>query len=375
MKDYTSIRNMGIELARIKCSINPNCFETNDTFYYDETDNVKKFRVKERGFNVAANSHFVLGGITTNLQITIDELKSVWGFQNDPYIMEIKSTNKSIFKGEFVDVLKSGKVCDFLQLIVDKSCFVHFFNLNILYYSLVDIIDSIHDDDMLTYFDDFKTMLYLVVQNDLSSSSSVLYKYNYPNLKDEDCSSFINDIILLIDNYSQHHSVFKTPLLLLKSHLQKGLNQNELVFIQHNTDLEPIERLGDFYMQKIYMLPNAKHVFDNEDDVKSFFMNNSIELNGQKLKNYCFVDSKTNALIQVSDLIVAILGRYFKFCDRLKDCIKHDIDSFTNQQMKSFKMINKILKSSLDHNPVFMHHCTDLLEYQNFVSLVTKYGV
>ena len=88
MKDYTSIRKMGIEIARIKCSINPNCFETNDTFYYDETDNVKKFRVKEQGFNVAANSHFVLGGITTNFQITIDELKSVWGFQNDPCFSE-----------------------------------------------------------------------------------------------------------------------------------------------------------------------------------------------------------------------------------------------------------------------------------------------
>ena len=363
MEDYTDIRNMGIELAKIKCSINPICFETNDTFYYDETDNVKKFRVKERGFNVAANSHFVLGGITTNLHITIDELKSVWGFQNDPYILEIKSTNKSVFKGEFVDVLKSGKLCDFLQLMVDKSCFVHFFNLNMLYYSLVDIIDSIRDNDMIPYIDDIKTMLYLVVQNDLS------------NLKDEYCPSFINDILLLIDNYSQHHSIFKIPLLLLKSHLRKGLNQNELVFIQHNTDLEPIERLGDFYMQKIYMLPNAKHVFDNEDDVKSFFMNNSIGLNGQKMKNYCFVDSKTNALIQVSDLIVAILGRYFKFCDRMKDLIKNDIDSFTNQQAMSFKMINRILKYSLDHNPIFMHHCTNLIEYQNFVYLVNNYGV
>ena len=196
LMDYTEIRNIGIELASLKCSINPNCFETNDTFYYDETDNIKKFRVKEQGFNVAANSHFVLGGVSTNSQITLDELKTVWGFQNDTNVLEIKSTNKSVFKGDFVDILKSKKLCDFLQLLINKSCFVHFYNLNILYFSLVDIIDSILCVDFLPYFDDIKTMLYLVVQNDLLSSCSILYKYNYPNIKDEDCTSFINDILV-----------------------------------------------------------------------------------------------------------------------------------------------------------------------------------
>lgn len=373
--DYTKIRKMGIDLACAKCSIDPKCFDVNKTFYYDETDNIQKFRIKESGFNAAADSHFVLGGVTTDSIITFAELKSVWGFQNDNNILEIKSTNKSVFKGDFVDILKSTKLSDFIRLLIDKDCHIHFFNLNILYYSLVDIVDSVHNAVLLQYAEDMKTMLYLIVKEDLSLSSSLLYKYNYPNLKDEECLLFLKDIITLIDNFSQHHFEYAQPLSILKSHIQFGLQQNALPFIQDNVSIEPIERLCDFYLQKIYMLPNAKHVFDNEEGVKDFFINHPIEINGQKLNNYCFVDSKTNILIQVSDLIVAILRRYFKFCDRLTKCVDDDISHFTAQQMSSFVMLNKILKYSLDYNPIYMHHSTNLLEYQNFVSLINKYGI
>lgn len=74
-------------------------------------------------------------------------------------------------------------------------------------------------------------------------------------------------------------------------------------------------------------------------------------------------------------IIVAILRRYFKFCDRLTKCVDDDISHFTAQQMSSFVMLNKILKYSLDYNPIYMHHSTNLLEYQNFVSLINKYGI
>lgn len=374
--DYTKLRKTAIDFACAKCSIDPKCFDLKNTFYYDETDNIKKFRIRESGFNVASDCHFVLGGVTTECNITFEELKNVWGFQNDNDILEIKSTNKSVFKGSFADILKSSKLSSFIQLLIEKSCYIHFYNLNILYYSLVDIVDSVSNTDLLPFYDQMKTMLYLIFKEDLTSSASLLYKYNYPNIKDSELLNFLKDIIILIDSYSnsENHLEYAIPLCILKKHIQFGLQQNALPFIQDNVDHEPIEGLGDFYLQKLYMYPYAKHVFDNEEYIKGVFDNKSIEIDGHSINNYCFVDSKSNVLIQVSDLIVAILKRYFKFCDRSKESVDSDINHFTDQQMNSFVMLNKILKNSLDYNPVYMHHSTNLIEYENFNYLINEYG-
>ena len=372
--DYTNIRDIGIAWAKTKCSVDPKLFDTTDTLYYDETDNIQKFRIKDNGFNVAADSHFVLGGVSTKESISFEELKNAWGFKNDNNILEIKSTNKSVFKGDFADILKSGKLLNFLKLLQDRNCHVHFYNLNILYFSLVDIIDSINDQKLIQYTDDLKTMLYIIVKNDLEKSTSILYKYSYPNIKDGDCRHFITDIISLIENQYKSCSKHKPCAQLLKHHLQKGLTQQKLVFIQDNEDNEPIERIADFYLQKIYMLPLATHIFDNEVGVKEFFNNNPVEINGKLIENYSFVDSKDVVMVQVSDLVVAILKRYFKFVDRETSLVLSDIGQFSDTQNNSFKFLNKILKESLDYNPVFFHHSTNLLEYQNFVALVNRYG-
>lgn len=372
--DYTSIRDIEIAMAKAKCSVDPKLFDTTDTLYYDETDNIQKFRIKDTGFNVAADSHFVLGGVSTNESITFEELKNAWGFKNDQNILEIKSTNKFVFKGDFAAILKSGKLLCFLELLQKRNCHIHFYNLNILYFSLVDIIDSINDPELIQYTDDLKTMLYIIVKNDLEKSTSILYNYSYPNIKDGNCHLFITDIISLIENQYESCSKYKSCAQLLKLHLQKGLTQQRLEFIQDNEDNEPIERIADFYLQKIYMLPFATHIFDNEVGVKEFFEDNPVEINSKPIENFSFVDSKDAVMTQVSDLVVAMLKRYFKFVDRETDLVLSDIEQFSDTQNKSFKFLNKILKKSLDYNPVFFHHTTNLLEYKNFVVLVNKYG-
>ena len=44
--------------------LNPDAdFDSVYTFYYDETNNIKKFIVKEEDFNYAFHSNFVLGGV------------------------------------------------------------------------------------------------------------------------------------------------------------------------------------------------------------------------------------------------------------------------------------------------------------------------
>ena len=114
-------------------------FEGIFTFYYDETNNIKKFYVKENEFNHTFTANFVLGGLVhegeaPNTQPLIDS------FKLQKNAKEVKF--KHIAKGGFLDCLKSWKLTLFLQFLKDSNLYVHYSSINILYWSIVDIVDS-----------------------------------------------------------------------------------------------------------------------------------------------------------------------------------------------------------------------------------------
>ena len=83
--DYTEVREMTINIS----GFDPRFFDANYTLYYDETNNTKRFIIRENCFNVDANTHFVLGGIEAHNDITFDELKNLFQLQKN--VIEVKS--------------------------------------------------------------------------------------------------------------------------------------------------------------------------------------------------------------------------------------------------------------------------------------------
>ena len=55
--DYTVIRNSTIELSNLSG------MDDTYTFYYDETNNSRKFRITEKDFNSSKDEDFVIGGL------------------------------------------------------------------------------------------------------------------------------------------------------------------------------------------------------------------------------------------------------------------------------------------------------------------------
>lgn len=52
------------EIRKVTKMLSPTAdFESEFTFYYDETNNIKKFYVRETDFNYTYTSNFVLGGL------------------------------------------------------------------------------------------------------------------------------------------------------------------------------------------------------------------------------------------------------------------------------------------------------------------------
>jgi hypothetical protein len=88
------------------------------TFYYDETNNIKKFYVRENDFNYTFTANFVLGGLVhlgqaPNVQPLIDS------FKLQKTATEVKF--KHIANGQFLDCLKSEKLKLFLQFLKDND--------------------------------------------------------------------------------------------------------------------------------------------------------------------------------------------------------------------------------------------------------------
>jgi len=149
--------------------------------YYDETDNVKKFRFDENGFNVKADSIFILGGIEGDGEVTLDELKKIVGIWQ-PNLIEIKSAH--IYSGTFEQILKSQRLENIVEFVLYKKWHIHFHTLNFLYYSIVDIIDSAISSLSLNLLPNdvfgVKAILYRVAKSNIHLLLSIFNRYDIP---------------------------------------------------------------------------------------------------------------------------------------------------------------------------------------------------
>ena len=116
------------------------------TFYYDETNNIRKLYLTETGFNVTKHDNFVIGGIVLKEG---QEIRDITSLRDELRIQktaaEIKL--KHIATGSFEEILASPKMGVVLAWLIDHGIYIHFSNINILYWSILDIVESIVAED------------------------------------------------------------------------------------------------------------------------------------------------------------------------------------------------------------------------------------
>lgn len=147
------------------------------TFYYDETANVRKFSLTEEGINDlnAVNRDFILGGVAFDgdaCPANIDELYRRLRLQ--PTVRELKydklvNGHKDFWKG-----LNRNTLSEFLDWLCNSGLYIHYITLNNLYYSIVDIVDSLWDvQPQFCFSGEWEFSL-----------KSVLYKFAFENQDD-----------------------------------------------------------------------------------------------------------------------------------------------------------------------------------------------
>lgn len=343
--DVNEMRKPFIELGNMAC------VDDEFTFYYDESNNIRKLHLTNTGLNVEKACNFVLAGIIhkgKSHEADFEYLKASINLQKTA--KEIKL--KQIGKGTFDKILTSRRLSNFLTWILENDFYIHYFNLNVLYWSIVDIVDSIIDNLDFANKQLFipshmlvKSDLYKVIASDQESFLKTLREFEYPNIKEDKISGFTE---FLIDFVNANSSILDNDRkYLLNKFMEGAKGSSELFFIMNEKDHILISDFFEFYLRNTFLFKNSKHIFDTETEIEAIFSKYELSDNGQVIDNYAFVDSKSMYEVQVSDVIAGLLAKYFTFIsDTNVDDLKNIKSNLNDTQKNNLKLLETIIDKS-----------------------------
>lgn len=331
------------------------------TFYYDESNNFRKFRLRSSGFNndINSQSHFSLGGIfvPNGCKPNIDELITKLKPQKNQKKFKFKffSYNQS----EFKDFLNSKRLSVLFDWILKNGLLIHMSSLDYLYFSLVDIVDELPDANITGVNNrPLKDILYSVVRKDVDSFIKILYKYKYPNVKKTNIFDFYKEVYnFYVANYDYDNSNpddFSKEML--RQILKSGFRREGNGFIQNNEDYVLHEKYEMIYINNPYNFLNCKHIFDEEPDIVEKL--EKIESNYAELFNMTFVKSETDIFVQLSDAIAGFSAKLDSmiFNHSFTELSKF-VESLEGKQVKLiYDYLRLVVKS--DHFCILFTHAT-----------------
>ena len=88
-----------------------------------------------------------------------------------------------------------------------------------------------------------------------------------------------------------------------------------------------------------------------------------IYFDGKLLSNYSFVKSHENKWVQLSDVIIGVLGKMFSYANSTSSNeIESWIISESNQQKTNIRLLDKLLDMSAERCPAFLHYTANYYE-------------
>ncbi|CKG80090.1 Uncharacterised protein [Fusobacterium polymorphum] len=267
--------------------------------------------------------------------------------------------------------------------------YIHFLNLNHLYYSIVDIIDEIYQTGTLEENREIKSFFYKLVRENIQDFYDIFLKYNYPNLKKENCYSFFNELIDILNKKFPEDKKTKEFINFFKS----GIKNNEFILLTDNEDDTLIDDYEHFYTDPVLIFEDSKFIFDNEETICNKIENRKIILRknleditldkNQKfeLEDYkrildkadiSFQDSKNNKFIQISDCVVGILGKFFEYINitSLEEIKKTD---YLN--IEGIALLIELLDKSVNYSELLLKNIQADLEVEKLFFLRSKFDI
>lgn len=343
-------------------------------FYYDETDNCRKVILTERGFNDNSDSKiFVLGGVMGENEnslntFNMDFLKRK--LQLHPKLNEIKF--KDIFKEkkEFLTLFNSRKLETILKIFLESDLYIHFYAIDLLYFSTVDIVDTLDSAFNKSFVENqkIKNELYNIIKKNQKEFDEKAYELNYPNIEVEKLSFFYDFIKTLIRKEKKDYLLkfFESDI----SDVPFIANNPQLKNKKNPRNIDMIEHFGEFYTSNLSTFKNSIHFLDKEKFIEDILdeMYKILEFRPEDI-NYKFIDSKESIFIQLSDILVGIIKIYLKY---IRD---YDLNPYylQAQQEKNLKLLSKIIIKSDRLSNALIHNSLPLEVVLKFNNIIGHY--
>lgn len=349
-------RELQVEDLRRGIPALPN-LDTALQLFHDETNNVRRLRLGALGLNVPDNKTFVIGGVALMPGASIEgwpQLRALLRIQ--PSALEIKFDH--LAKGTYEDVLGSRKIASFLQWLLDQQMMVHYSALDPLYWSILDVIESLQADprfQIVACHMELKSELLHAAKQDLASFFSLLFSFHYPNVLRHEVRRLIEAVAGFVDHrvpVDRNAATF-----LLKQTLRRAarLQDLELAFLHENKVGELIDDFSIQFLHRVYLFKNAVHVFDEETFVEQALAGVVLR-DGARRLDYRFADSKDEPGIQLSDVVAGLLGRHFNYVQEhpLQDLMQRR-SRFSDVQRASLNSLRALIDRSDAFCPALFH--------------------
>lgn len=351
----------------------------NRTFYFDESNNIKKGIIgKEKDNNAnLENLYFVLGGIATKEPLNFEELLKYTGVRQMP--VDAKFNFFAFKKNKFIDAIAQSRLRKFFEYLLKNNIIIHFNVLHYFHFALVDILDSLIEEQdanqyaAFMYYHDFQSDMTEVLYNDFNRLHSILVNYEFSNVPREKANAFINEILdLYTDNLCNYdlNAMENFTKELLRQIIKAKRSKNNLLFLENNKSFVIIDSVFENYLSRMIEFKDKKY-FDNE-----LFITNSLEQMDTDYKtklNVDFWDSKEHREIQICDVICGFTARLYNFISHnseekiMKFCYALDINS---ESYKTLRTFFELMNISDDESNVCFKKFTPMFIERRFVLMV-----
>lgn len=328
-------------------------YDTNvvNNFYYDETNNFIKFQFKDnKNLNIDNFlQKYRLGGITLEKNkddiVPLHELLKNLNIQGELKFKQI-NTGKT---NTFINCLRGKNLNKILEFMYDNDIYLHCSTFDNLYDVIIEIIDSLLLDKYKeTYYflaPIMKDELYFYVKTDINRFIHILEESNYPNVTGDHVELFCKKMCNWI-NETDTNMLFglETCKQLFKEYSKK----EQLIFLENNSEKVVIDGYSGLNLDMCVKFYKSFHCFDEISEIQDKLKNSDIT-------NYNFEDSKKNIRLQLSDVVIGFMNKFFDFLDQNSYqniiCL---LENMTDFQRKNLILFLKLYKRSVDKNEMFM---------------------
>lgn len=375
------------------------------TFYYDESNNVRKLYLSKQidGYNVDHDEdkntgvNFILGGVAhKGYSSTADFSVLKKAIMLQPTAKEIKL--RQIATGDFIFMLNSRKLTGFLEWLNESDLFVQYFNLNMEYWSYLDIIEDCIlfclEKKLLRFYDEIqfrkyqdlhKDELYKVILNDKPSFIKELKSFDYPYLGGKE-PEFLKVMFNMTAEYAE--KIFNFPLStqdeklqinslcdLFEMCIENGMKEFDFTLDDRfgedakDNDNYILDAFTFFYRHRATEFSQSKHIFDVEEIVKEEFDKQKEHDEELAKVDISFVVSDDNYFVQVSDVIAGLFQRYFHYinANKLID-VKAVRESLNPLQLKNMELFKSLISKSDDENDSFLFYVMSKSEHEKHIA-------